>query len=66
LPRERRSDVCNDFACDALEQVRDSASTPQAVVVVGIVQSHSMHSASVVSAAGSRALPDVRDDLQLP
>jgi len=67
LPRERRSDVCNHFACDTLERVRDSTATaPQAVVVVGIVASHSMHSASAVSAQGSRALPDPGSGLQLP
>ena len=67
LPRERRSDVCNHFACNTLEQVRDSAATaPRAVVVVGIVASHSMHSASAVSAQGSRALPDPGGGLQLP
>ena len=67
LPRERRSDVCNHFACNTLEQVRDSAAAaPQAVVVVGIVASHSMRSASAVSAQGSRALPDPRAGLQPP
>ncbi len=67
LPRERRSDVCNDFACDALERVRETAAAqPQAVVVVGIVQAQAMRSASAVSAQGSRTLAEARDGLQLP
>jgi hypothetical protein len=67
LPRERRSDICNHFACDTLEQVRDSAAAaPQAAVIVGIVASHSMHSASAVSAQGRLALPDPRAGPQLP
>jgi hypothetical protein len=66
LPRERRSDVCNDFACSTLERVRESAAAqPQAVVVVGIVESRAMRSASAVSAQGTRALFDAGKS-QLP
>ncbi len=57
LPRERRSDVCNQFACDALEQARDiAAAAPDAVVVVGIAASHALRGVGVVTAAGSRAI----------
>ena len=67
LPRERRSDVCNQFACDTLEQARHiAAARPQAVVVVGIVASHVLHGAAVVSAQGSRTLPDLPGPVQLP
>ena len=60
LPRERRSDVCNQFACDTLEQLRDvAAAQPAAVVVVGIVASQVLHGAAVVTAQGSRTLPDL-------
>lgn len=58
LPRERRSQVCNDYACDTLERLRDLAATaPTATVVVGIVASHVTHSAAVLSPQGPRALP---------
>jgi hypothetical protein len=57
LPRERRSDVCNQFACDALEQARDAAAaSPDAVVVAGIAASHELRGAAVVSADGVRPL----------
>jgi len=60
LPRERRSEVCNRFACSALEQARDiAASRADAVVVVGIVGSHALRGAAAVSAQGSRPLPDL-------
>ena len=58
LPRERRSDVCNRFACSVLEQARDIARPgADVVVVVGIVASHALSGAAVVSAQGSRTLP---------
>ena len=61
LPREQRSDVCNRFACTVLEQARHIAGAgADAVVVVGIVASHALGGAAVVSARGSRTLP-VRD-----
>jgi hypothetical protein len=57
LPRERRSDVCNQFACDALEQARDIAvAAPDGVVVAGIAAGHTLRGAAVVSARGSRAI----------
>ena len=57
LPRERRSDVCNQFACDALEQARDIAGVdPRAVVVVGIAASHELRGAAVVTADGEHRL----------
>jgi len=57
LPRERRSDVCNRFACDALEQARDvAAAEPRAVVVAGIAASHELRGAAVVSDEGVRPL----------
>ena len=60
LPRERRSDVCNQFACDTLEKLRDIATAePDAVAVVGIVASQVLRGTAVVSAQGSRALPDL-------
>lgn len=56
LPRDHRSDVCNQFACDALEQARDVAGgAPDPVVVVGIAASHGLRGACVVSADRSRA-----------
>ena len=67
LPRERRSDVCNQFACDTLGQLRDiAAADADAVVVVGIVATQVLHGAAVVSAQGSRALPDLPVQAQLP
>ncbi len=54
LPRERRSDVCNQFACDTLEQVRDLGA---ATVVVGISAPRALHGTAVLSAQGSRPLP---------
>ena len=57
LPRERRSDVCNGFACDALERWRDiAAADPAAVVAVGIVAGRELRSAARVSAQGSIAI----------
>jgi hypothetical protein len=62
LPRERRSAICNSFACDTLAHLRDSAAAqPGLVAVIGLVQGHSMRSPSAVSAQGVRALPDPRD-----
>jgi len=62
LPRARRSDVCNRFACRTLEQARDIAGhADDAVVVVGIVASHALRGAAAVSAQGWRALPDLDD-----
>lgn len=61
LPRERRSDVCNDFACDALGDARRlAAADPAAMAVAGIVESHGVRAAARVSAQGRRLLPDVR------
>jgi hypothetical protein len=61
LPRERRSQVCNDFACDTLEQLRDlTAAAPSATVVVGIVASHVIHGAAVLTPRGLRPLPAPR------
>jgi len=58
LPRERRSDVCNRFACDELAQLRRlAAARPEAVAAVGIVASQELRGAALVSAQGSRALP---------
>jgi hypothetical protein len=60
LPRERRSDVCNQFACDTLERLRDVATPqPDVVVVVGIVASQLLHGTAVVCAQGSRPLPEL-------
>ena len=57
LPRERRSDVCNGFACDALEKWRDVvAADPAAVVAVGIVEAQELRSAARLSAQGSTAM----------
>ena len=57
LPRERRSDVCNQFACDALEQARDvAAADPRAVVVAGIAASRELRGVAEVSRAGVRPL----------
>jgi len=63
LPRERRSEVCNQFACSTLEQLRDVAGAPadQAVVVVGIAGSHVTRGAAMLSASGSRWLPGLRE-----
>ena len=61
LPRERRSDVCNQFACDTLAQARDlAAAQSQAVVLVGIVASQVAVRAAVVSSQGSRELPELK------
>jgi hypothetical protein len=58
LARERRSAICNDYACETLGQVRRiAAAEPDAAVVVGIVRSHALASATAVSAQGSRPLP---------
>jgi hypothetical protein len=58
LPRERRSDVCNRFACDELAQLRElAAARPEVVAAVGIVASHELRGAALVSVQGSRALP---------
>ncbi len=57
LPRERRSDVCNGFACDALEKWRDVvAADPSAVVAVGIVEAQELRGAARLSAQGSAAM----------
>ena len=69
LPRERRSQVCNDYACDTLEQLRDVAvPATSTVVVVGIVASHELHAAAMLSAQGSRPLPVpvLPDAVQVP
>ncbi len=58
LPRERRSQVCNEYACDTLEQLRDvTAAAPGATVVVGIVASHVVHAAAALTPQGPRPLP---------
>jgi hypothetical protein len=58
LPRERRSDVCNRFACSTLDELVDiAAAQPQAVVVVGIVESHATREAAMLTAQGARRLP---------
>jgi hypothetical protein len=57
LPRERRSDVCNQFACDALEQARDvAAADRRAVVVAGIAAPRELRGVAVVSREGVRPL----------
>jgi hypothetical protein len=62
LPRERRSVICNSFACDTLQRLRDSATArPALVAVVALVQGHAMRSPSALSAEGVRALPDPRE-----
>jgi hypothetical protein len=62
LPRERRSDVCNQFACSTLEQLRDLAG-PQAdpLAVVGVADAHTTRGAALLSAAGHRWLPGLRE-----
>jgi len=61
LPRDHRSDVCNQFACDALEQARDVAgASHDAIAVAGIAGAHALRGAAVVSAQGSRAI-ELRD-----
>ena len=61
LPRDRRSEVCNRFACDALEQACDLATAaPDVVVLVGAVAPDAAGvevDAAVLSARGSRPLP---------
>jgi hypothetical protein len=67
LPRERRSQVCNDYACDTLEQLRDVASTATSTpVVVGIAASHELHGAAMLSLQGGRPLPAPSGPAQLP
>ena len=70
LPRERRSEVCNGFACDSLEQVRDSAAAaPGVEVLVGIVAPDAGDETLVavrLSAQGSRPLPEPPAAGQLP
>ena len=61
LPRERRSQVCNDYACEALEQLREiAAGSPSATVVVGIVATHELHGAAGLAPQGTRRLPTPR------
>ncbi len=58
LPRDRRSQVCNEYACDTLEQLRNvAAPAASAMVVVGVVASHVTHSAAVLTPQGPRPLP---------
>ncbi len=70
LPRERRSEVCNGFACDALEQACDSAAAaPRIEVLVGIVAPDAGDETLVavrLSARGSRPLPEPPAAGQLP
>ena len=62
LPRERRSEVCNQFGCTTFEQLRDLAgSSPEQVVVVGIAGAHVTRGAAMLSASGRRWLPGWRD-----
>ena len=59
LPREMRSDTCNDFACDPLERVEALARLDPAVAVVaGIVRDHAMVDAALLSAQESSPLPE--------
>ena len=62
LPRERRSDVCNQFACSTLAQLRDLAG-PQAdpLAVVGIAGTHTTCGAAMLSVAGHRWLPGLQE-----
>jgi hypothetical protein len=58
LPREMRSDICNDFACAPLERVQALASADPAVVVVaGVVRWHGVGEVALVSAKELRLLP---------
>jgi len=62
LPRERRSDVCNQFACATLEQLRDLAGPrSDALAVVGIAGTHETRGAAMLSASGHRWLPGLRE-----
>lgn len=62
LPRERRSAVCNEFACATLEQLHDLAGpSGEALVVVGIVGGHETRGAAMLSPAGSRWLPGLSE-----
>jgi hypothetical protein len=58
LPRERRSVICNRYACDTLAQARTAtASPPGSVVVAGIAGTHGLEGAAIVSIQGHRQLP---------
>ena len=57
LPREMRSDICNEFACDPLVRVREfAAADPACEIVAGVVKRHGLRDAAVVSAQGIRPL----------
>ena len=57
LPREMRSDICNEYACDPLVRVRTLATADPALqVVAAVVKEHGLRDAAVVSAAGIRAI----------
>ncbi len=57
LPREMRSDICNEFACDPLVSVREFAAVdPACEIVAGVVKGHGLRDAAVVSAQGIRPL----------
>ena len=70
LPRERRSEVCNTFACDALAQACDIATAaPGAELLVGLVAPEAGDETVVavrLSARGSRPLPEPPAADQLP
>ena len=57
IPRERRADICNGFACDALQQVQRIAQTDPARAVVAITfHRDQVERAAVIDAGATHAL----------
>jgi len=57
MPRERRADICNGFACDALQQLqRATEGAPKAAVVAITFHRDQVERAAVIAADATRAI----------
>jgi hypothetical protein len=57
MPRERRAEICNGFACDALEQVQRAAANDPASAVVAITfHRDRAERAALIEAAATHAI----------
>jgi hypothetical protein len=57
MPRERRADICNGYACDALRLVQDAASIDAKAAVVAITfHKDRVERAVVIEAAATHSI----------
>jgi hypothetical protein len=57
LPRERRADICNDFACEPLQEVqRAAAGNPARAIVAITFHKDQVERAAVIEGGATHAL----------